>query len=229
MIVLDDRLECVASYAKGDTVCDIGCDHGKLCGYLLQNDMIKKAIGVDISEPSLAKAKELKQKLNYSDDKFELLVGDGLAPLNDKDFDTIIICGIGSNITCGIIEKNLEIAKRAKRIILCPLKNTFTVREFLYDNGFTMECEDMIFENGRYYNIFVATPGEFTANDDVDIYVGRKLKGNELLKPWLIKRVNDMTGNINEYKQNAKEGSEHKLANMERMLNAYQKGLDELC
>ncbi len=127
-IILDERLLCVAKYVKGDVIVDIGCDHGKLCGYLLQQGKVKKAIGSDISPQSLVKSEKLKSK--YGLDDFELRVADGLSIKEGELIDIATLCGVGSNLTIEIIKSSQNEFKKLKSFILCPLKNTFIVRKF---------------------------------------------------------------------------------------------------
>lgn len=228
---MDLRLGRVCEYVVGDTVCDIGCDHGKLCAKLLITGKVKTAFGIDVSDASLDKSRRLKYKLQLS--SFHLLVGDGFEPVLDKDIDCGVICGIGSNETIGIIQRQIEFAKKLQRLILCPLKNTYTVREFLIKNGFDIEDEDMVFENGRYYNIFICRYKKivsYNGIDDVDIFVGRALinKGHPLIKQWLESRIDAMESNMATYDDGVKTERADKRNNLERMYKAYVRGL-ELC
>ena len=154
---MDLRLETVCEYVIGDMVCDIGCDHGQLCAELLLNNKIKTAYGVDISPASLQKSRELREKLNLIG--FEVFEGNGFEPILHKQIDCGVICGIGSNEVMAIIERQKSFALSLKRLILCPLKNVFLVREYLFKSGFVISDEDLVFENGRYYNIFIAQKG----------------------------------------------------------------------
>lgn len=57
---LGSRLLMAASFVKnGDTVCDVGCDHGKLGLYLIQTGRAKKIIATDINIKPLNKAVKL--------------------------------------------------------------------------------------------------------------------------------------------------------------------------
>ena len=47
-IVLSKRLKKVASMVTGNSIADVGCDHGKLGAYLYQNKKINKVINMDI-------------------------------------------------------------------------------------------------------------------------------------------------------------------------------------
>ena len=56
---LSDRLQLIADEIKvGETMADIGCDHGFLPIYLMSEKKCPKAIMTDISEGSLQKAKD---------------------------------------------------------------------------------------------------------------------------------------------------------------------------
>lgn len=227
-IELDGRLGCVKKYVIGDTVCDIGCDHGKLCASLLLNGKIKVAYGVDVSDASLEKSRALKRKLDLGD--FNLLIGSGFMPVAHLHIDCGVICGIGSNETIAVIKSKMSYAKGLKRLILCPLKNTYLVREFLFENGFLMEEEDLVYERGRYYNIFIVRAGREEQTDDVNIFVGRRLIENKhpCLNSWLTKRIFDIEKSLAAYDANVKSEMPYKRDHLERMLLAYKKGA-EIC
>ncbi len=92
-----------------------------------------------------------------------------------------------------------------------------------------MDNEDLVYVQKRYYNVFVVKCGNMSGYDDVDVYVGRKLMGNPLLKPYLIERISRMKKNIEKYHNNFTKEAKDKLLNMETMLSAYEKGYEELC
>ena len=59
MIKLSDRLQLIADKVEiGETMADIGTDHGFLPLYLIAQGISPKAIMCDISGPSLNKARE---------------------------------------------------------------------------------------------------------------------------------------------------------------------------
>ena len=59
-IVLDPRLSTIAEMVgRCNAYADIGCDHGRLGAFLLQRKWVDRALLMDISDPSLDKARSL--------------------------------------------------------------------------------------------------------------------------------------------------------------------------
>ncbi|MEG1528926.1 MAG: class I SAM-dependent methyltransferase, partial [Clostridia bacterium] len=101
-IRLDERLTTIANLAIGDTVADIGCDHGKLGYYLLSTDRAKKIVATDISAKSLAKAEMLVNE-NGVASQFETRLGDGLKPLASNEADVVVVAGLGGDVISQIL------------------------------------------------------------------------------------------------------------------------------
>ena len=59
-IALDPRLSMIAEMVgRCSSYADVGCDHGRLGAFLLQNGWVDRAVLTDISAPSLDKARAL--------------------------------------------------------------------------------------------------------------------------------------------------------------------------
>src|SRR5690554_5657857 len=93
-IKLSERMyQIIDNIDNAKVVADIGCDHGKVAYYILQNNLANKVIISDISIPSLDKAKELLGSV-FDINKFDAIHSDGvesftLSQLNE--IDTFII------------------------------------------------------------------------------------------------------------------------------------------
>ena len=74
------------------TMADIGTDHGFVPYLFLKENLAQKAIAIDISEPSLNKAKELLKNLQKD---YDCRLGDGLKALKKEECQAIIIAGMG--------------------------------------------------------------------------------------------------------------------------------------
>ena len=86
-----------ASFVKnGDTVCDVGCDHGKLGLYLIQTGRAKKIIATDINIKPLNKAVKLFEENGLSH-KRDFRLTDGLQGVenSDKKITHVVIAGMG--------------------------------------------------------------------------------------------------------------------------------------
>ena len=103
MSKLPKRLQKIAELVTKRNICDVGCDHGKLSDYLLNNGMVDSVIVSDISAPSLQKAIDLLKKHNY---KFESICCDGLKGYSGRQVDQCIISGMGGDEIIKIISSS---------------------------------------------------------------------------------------------------------------------------
>ena len=65
---IGSRLLMAASFVQdGKTVCDVGCDHGKLSLYLIKEGKARRIIATDINAKPLQKAVDLFSRHGLSD------------------------------------------------------------------------------------------------------------------------------------------------------------------
>ena len=148
MSKLSKRLQTVANLVSGNIVADIGCDHGKLAEYLLENSVVKKMIVSDISAPSLQKAIDLLCISNYN---FEAICCDGLQGYQGKDIDQCIISGMGGDEIMHIISNS---PIQINSFILSPQHNNIDVKKFMLNAGYNIDYDIIIKDKGKFYNIF---------------------------------------------------------------------------
>lgn len=155
-IHLKGRLLKIADLVPySDVVADIGCDHGRLCAFLLQNNKVNFAYASDISQISLKKAEQLCDKCLLSD-KMAFIVADGLKGLPIQP-DTIIIAGMGGELIAQILSNSPEVAKKACNIIMQPMRGIYELRKFLFDNNYHINNDMLCKESGRIYQIISAS------------------------------------------------------------------------
>ena len=157
-IVLDPRLSMIAELV-GSCSCyaDIGCDHGRLGAFMLQNGICQKALLTDISEPSLNKARRLIGLLGYTD-RVRFLVGDGLDVL-DEAVEAIVIAGMGGATIAGILRCGRDRLHNAS-LIMQPNVGQTELRRALCDLGYRIEDERVVPDGRRNYVLIKARPGE---------------------------------------------------------------------
>ena len=102
---LDARLTAAAQLVRpGQSVADIGCDHGKLTAVLAASGKYPKVIGADLRPGPLAKAKQTLENAGCLD-RAELRLGDGLSVLSAGEVGSIVLAGVSAQTTWEIIEK----------------------------------------------------------------------------------------------------------------------------
>ncbi|MDO5718965.1 MAG: class I SAM-dependent methyltransferase [Tissierellia bacterium] len=153
-----ERLKCILSLIKDEEIiADIGTDHGLLPLMLLEKNSIKKIYATDISSKSLEK---LFEKIgDQNTDRLEIRVTDGLKGLENPYPDLAVIAGMGSRLIIKILDSSSNILKNIKTFIFQPNTKVDELRVYLHENGFSIEEEKTIVEEGRYYNIIRAIHG----------------------------------------------------------------------
>ena len=158
MIKLSERLLTIANMIdQGETVADIGTDHGYLPIYLLSSGKSPSAILTDISGGSLGKARincsELLISNNYS-----LREGDGLEVLEPGEVDAVVMAGIGGLLTIEIIDWDLEKSRSFRKMILQPRNNSGALRKYLFNHGFSVKDYAIVPEGERFSEILLVVP-----------------------------------------------------------------------
>ena len=151
-----NRLDAIFScIPKCDSFADVGCDHGKLCAMVEDAGLCDDIYACDISEKCIAKAKIL--LANYK--KIRFFVSDGLQ--NVPPAQVVSICGMGGRTIMEIIQK----ANYKPYYVLGAQKKVRELRLFLIDNGFEIEKDFVVEEDGKFYDVICAKKGNATISD----------------------------------------------------------------
>ena len=188
---LSKRMFAVADMVtKGNSVCDVGCDHGYVSIYLYLTGMAHFCIAADIRKGPLETAKA-NIAFYGADDGVKTRLGSGLSVIKPFEAETIIIAGMGGNTIISILKESIDTALSVKEIILEPQSEIANLRKYLYFEGFVIEREDMVSEEGKYYPIIKAVhTGKKEILSDEELAFGPYLlkSKNAVLKEYLLKR-----------------------------------------
>ena len=206
------RLKIIASHiGKGKVFADIGCDHGIIAKYVLDNELFESVIASDISNKSLDKAKKL---LNKYGSKVTFLVSDGFNKFHLIP-DEAVIAGMGGEEICSILS-NAEFLP--KRLILSPQKNQSKVRELLIRKNYKISDDYTVFDK-KFYDIIVAEKG-MDNYSELELLFGRD---NLKLRPkdFILKLKNEEEKISNILNSSANENVELKnyLKTVKEILN----------
>ena len=173
-IRLTPRLSAAASLVRGGgIIADIGTDHGYLPIYLLQSGKVTGAIAADIGKMPLKNAEN--SILNYGlQSEITLRLSDGLREFSENEVNEIVFAGMGGTL---IAEKLAETpwAKNEKlHFIFQPQSRAEDLRQFLFENGFTINEEIATHEGRRIYIAFDASyTGKIIDFDYADLFIGK--------------------------------------------------------
>ncbi len=198
------RLRAAAEYAAARFVpgeeekricADIGCDHGYLSIYLVENGLCDFVYACDINDKPLSVARE---NIAGRPEKNGVLASrriavekhDGLAGLSGKGINRVVICGMGGEVIAGILEKSPEFHTEEVPYVLQPMSRETELRIWLMGNGFVIRDETLVRDAGRVYTVMLAGKGrEELPYSMSELYLGREniRKGGEYL-PELLER-----------------------------------------
>lgn len=155
MIILSERLKLIKSLVpQGSAVCDVGTDHGYLPAALMKSGTAKSVIATDIREKPLNNARENLERLGVLG--VDLRLCDGLADVRADEADTVIIAGMGGEVIAGIISRASWLCNKNVTLILQAMTSCEVLREYLAGNGFAIEKEITLTENGKVYSVILA-------------------------------------------------------------------------
>lgn len=153
---LSERLSSVASMVTaGNCLADVGTDHGYVPIYLYERNIIPRAIAMDINKGPLERA-ALHIAESGLGHVIETRLSDGLTALKAGEADSIVIAGMGGPLMIKILSAYPEVTASAKELILQPQSEIADVRKWLYEQGYEITEEHMVFEDGKFYPMFKA-------------------------------------------------------------------------
>ena len=207
-IKLSKRMKSIADMVTpGRTVADIGCDHGYVSIYLVEEGIADKVYAMDVAEGPLGNARESISERGLSD-KIEARLSNGFEAIEAGQTDCAVISGMGGFLIMDIITDGLHKIEPGYELVLSPQSDVPLVRTFLREHGFEITDEDMLSEDGKYYNIIKAKKikGEISGETDsgsidakqlmlYDTY-GRRLieKKHPVLRGYLEKKAEKYQG-----------------------------------
>lgn len=166
---ISNRLKAICDLCdKGKVVADIGCDHGYVSITLTNNGIFDKALAMDINEGPLKLARE-NIRLYGDDSKIETRLSNGLEKLEAGEADTIIIAGMGGLLIRDILKAGESKLSSVKQLILGAQSDLDKVRKYVREINFIIIDEEMILEDGKYYQLIKAERADGPV-DLVEVY-----------------------------------------------------------
>lgn len=148
MSKLSKRLESLALLVdKKDKLVDVGCDHGLLSIYLVQNKLCEKVIASDVNQNALNSAIK---NIGLRKLDIETVLSDGIDNVNLKGINTLVISGMGTSTILHILRDEKKL-KNIKKLILQSNNDHQLLRLELNRKGYFLESETVLKDKGKWY------------------------------------------------------------------------------
>ena len=148
MSKLSPRLFALTGYVeKGDSIVDVGCDHGLLSIYLYENKLCKNIIASDINEKALQNAIEniSKRQLNI-----KTVLSDGICNVELEGINTLIISGMGTGTILHILEDRNRLT-HINKLIIQSNNDHQLLRNELNKKGYYLQSETVTNDKNKWY------------------------------------------------------------------------------
>lgn len=150
-VTLSERLQAVVSMVTvGNRVCDVGCDHGFVSIYLIQQRISPTVLAMDLRSGPLGAAKEHIAEHGV-DNQIEARLSDGLHNYSIGEADTMICAGMGGGLMMKILSDDIVKTESFDEMILQPQSELEEFRLWLREQGYRITHEKMVEEDGKFY------------------------------------------------------------------------------
>ena len=158
---LSKRIYALAAQIEhGESVSDIGTDHGYVPMLLMKEGVSPRVIMSDISDGSRARARRTFSLCGIDADPGDFRIGDGLETIKPGETDAVIIGGLGGHTIASILDSDQNKSKSFKKLVLQPRKHSGTLRYYLYTHGWDIESESLAEEGKFACEIITAVPSD---------------------------------------------------------------------
>ena len=154
------RLSAIADMVTdGNRLVDVGCDHGYLPVYLIQEKRIPSAIAMDVRTGPLSRAQEHIRQYGM-ENYIKTRLSDGLRELKPGEGDTLVIAGMGGPLMERILTDGKSVRDSFSELILQPQSDIPHFRRYIRFQGFAIVEEKMVEEEGKFYPMMRVIPEE---------------------------------------------------------------------
>lgn len=201
------------------TVADIGCDHGYVAIDLIEKGQVDTVIAMDVRQGPLSRAMENISQAGLTS-RIQCRLSDGLEQLKKGEADTLIMAGMGGLLITGILERGKEKRKKTETLILQPQSDIPEVRRYLHNDGYQIQREEMLEEDGKYYIVIQGIPGRESYDKEIYYQYGKNLldRCSEVLYQYLQKEEQLYATIAEQLKGQQGEGAEKRLKELKQKM-----------
>ena len=179
---LSKRLQGVVSLMPpGGIICDVGCDHGYVAITFIKRGIAERVIAMDVNAGPLEQARRNSAIYGVTD-KLDFRLSDGLDKVSPGEAEAFLCAGMGGRLMVHIMTEGRAVMDKMKGAVLQPQSELNLVRRHIYEMGWHIVKEDMVFEQdgeepdeGKYYPMMYIEPGHESMPDEVSLTYGSLL------------------------------------------------------
>ena len=230
---LSNRLETIAQMvpetAKDFCVADVGTDHGFVPIWLLTHGRAARALAMDVRKGPLLRAEEHIQQYGLSD-RIETRLSDGLEKLQPGEAQTVVIAGMGGELMLRILRDGAHVRESIRHWILSPQSEPGVFRHGLEELGLAIVKETMLEEEGKYYTVMLAEPGQMHYEREYQYQYGACLlkEKSPVLKEFLEREECQYRQILDRLDRQQSETAKSRLLEVRRELAELREALQEL-
>lgn len=170
---MSERLRALSEMVTpGRVVADVGCDHGFLSIYLVQQGISPRVIASDVRKGPLGAARAHVQEWGLSA-YIETRLSDGLSAYLPGEAETLVCAGMGGRLMQRILTDSPDVVAGFRELILQPQSELWQFRCFMRERGLFVSDENILCEDGKYYFLFRVDLGHKTDGFDDKGKLGR--------------------------------------------------------
>lgn len=196
-ITLSGRLTALTDMVTpGHTVCDLGCDHGFLSIFLVENGISPRIVAMDVRKGPLSRA-EAHIAQRGLEKYITLRLSDGLSAFESGEADTLVCAGMGGRLMQRILSNAQGKAGSFRELILQPQSDIAAFRAYLREKGYRTVAENIVLEEGKFYPMMKVVPvgREISCEDPLFDLFGEKLltERHPVLKQYLVRSAGKLS------------------------------------
>lgn len=230
-IVLSARMKALTEMVTpGSRVCDVGCDHGFVSVYLVQQGISPRVLAMDVRQGPLSRAQEHIRQQGL-EAYIETRLSDGLTAMEAGEAEALICAGMGGRLMRRILTEGREKAMALRELILQPQSELPAFRAFLRQEGYVTVAENMIFEEGKYYPMMKVVPGDIYDGTELEDHFGKLLlaRRHPVLEQYLLSAGENNRQILERLYQSASDSSRtaERIRELEEELQLIQLALEQ--
>lgn len=221
---LSKRLALVASFVpEGKRLADVGTDHGYIPIYVTEEKGCPGAVAMDVGKGPLKRAQDHIREHGL-EGRIETRLSDGLAALVPGEAEVVVIAGMGGELMLRILEEGRHMWGSVELFVLSPQSELDKVRWYLEENFFSVEREDMVLDEGKYYTVMGVrwNRGGAESGGCAEFEGGAESEGGIQGKPWWYLYGKRLIQEKNPVLRSFLEEEEKRLTGILRRLNGQE-------